>query len=325
MKKRARQALIGSGVAAAVVAAAAAARHKIADYFVDVALAREVPPHPARAERRMISNCVDEKCLEQVRQAAEAFAVQPHEIPQIQSRDGIHLVAHWFPVEKPKRILIAMHGWRSSWDNDFGMVADFFREKGCCLLCPEQRGQGSSGGEYMGFGLMERYDCLDWLNWVNDRTEGKYPVYLCGISMGASTVLMTAGQKLPPNVRGIIADCGFTSPVDIWKHVAKNHLHLSYGVCGGPAGRSARKKLRVSVDAETCPKALSRCRVPVLFVHGTDDRFVPVEMTYENYKACQSPKRLLIVPGAEHGMSYLVDPVGYRAAVESFWREFDNG
>ncbi len=325
MKKRARRALIGSGVAAAVVAAVATARRGIAEYFVDMALAREAPRHPARAERRFIRSCVDESRLKQVQQAAEVFAAQPHEIAKIQSRDGTRLVGHWIEVENPKRIIIAMHGWRSSWDKDFGMVADFFREKNCCLLCPEQRGQGSSGGEYMGFGLIERYDCLDWLNWANERTGGQYPVYLCGISMGASTVLMAAGQKLPPNVRGIIADCGYTSPVDIWKYVAKNHLHLAYGVCGGPAGRSARKRLQIAMDEETCPKALSRCRVPVLFVHGTDDRFVPVEMTYENYKACQSPKRLLIVPGAEHGMSYLVDPVGYRTAVESFWKEFDNG
>lgn len=322
MKKQAKQALIGSGVAAAMVAAAATARRRMADYFVDIALARKAPPHSARAEKRIASSA-NEDLWKKVQQEAEAFAGKPHETVEIQSRDNTRLVGHWLEVENPKRIVVAMHGWRSSWNHDFGLVADFFREKGCSLLCPEQRGQGSSGGEYMGFGLIERYDCLDWVNWVNDRTGGKHPIYLCGISMGASTVLMAAGQKLPPNVRGIIADCGFTSPVDIWKYVAKNHLRLPYGVCGGPAGRSAQKRLRMAVDEETCPKALARCRVPVLFVHGTDDSFVPVEMTYENYKACQSPKRLFIVPGAEHGMSYLVDPEGYRAAVEGFWEEFD--
>ena len=176
----------------------------------------------------------------------------------------------------------------------------------------------------MGFGLAERYDCLDWINWINRRTGGKEDIYLCGVSMGASTVLMAGGLNLPRNVRGIIADCGYTSPVAIWKHVARNHLHLSYGVCGGPAGRRAKKKISMAVDSETCPHALSRCCVPVLFIHGTDDHFVPVEMTYENYKACAAPKRLLVVPGAEHGMSYLVDRAGYESAVKGFLADCDS-
>ena len=87
----------------------------------------------------------------------------------------------------------------------------------------------------------------------------------------------------------------------------------------------AKKKANLDVHAATCPQALSQCRVPVLFIHGTDDRFVPVEMTYENYKACASPKRLLIVPGAQHGMSYPTDPRGYEAAVKAFWASFDKG
>ena len=68
---------------------------------------------------------------------------------------------------------------------------------------------------------------------------------------------------------------------------------------------------------------MKECKIPVLFVHGTDDKFVPVEMTYENYKACAAPKRLLIVPGAEHGMSYLINREEYQKTVLNFWRDFD--
>jgi len=175
----------------------------------------------------------------------------------------------------------------------------------------------------MGFGLVERYDCLDWIHWVNRQTGGEIPVYLCGVSMGASTVLMTSGLVLPPNVRGIIADCGYTSPAAIWEHVARRHLHLSYRICGGPVNRLAGKRIRMAVDAETCPLALSRSQVPVLFIHGTEDRFVPIEMTFENYKACASPKQLFVVPGAAHGMSYLTDQKGYEAVVQNFWNSFD--
>lgn len=322
MDKHTKHLLIGSGITAAMMALAGTARQGIADYWVRMALDRQAPPHPLRMEHRLSAGCTDQEMLHRVERAGAQLAAHPHETVQLPGRDGTLLVGHWFPSKTPKRVVIAMHGWRSSWDHDFGMVADFFRDNGCSVLYAEQRGQGRSGGEYIGFGLTERYDCADWISWVNRRTGGKYPIYLCGISMGASTVLMASALPLPPNVRGIIADCGYTSPVEIWKYVAKK-AGVSYGICGKPAGKLAQKRLQVAMDCASCPQALAKSRLPVLFVHGSDDGFVPVEMTYENFKACAGPKRLLIVPGATHGMSYLVDQKGYENAARSFWKDFD--
>jgi len=322
MKKQGKRMLIGSGITAAMVALAGSARQMASDYWVRMALDRQAPPHPLGLERRLVGEQADTQILQRIQQAGIRLAARPHEIVRLVGRDGTLLVGHWFPVKAPRRVIIAMHGWRSAWDNDFGMVADFFRNNGCSVLYAEQRGQGSSGGAYMGFGLTERYDCADWVNWANQKTDAKLPLYLCGISMGASTVLMTSELELPSNVRGIIADCGYTSPTEIWKYVAKQ-AGVSYGICGGPAGKMAKKRLHMEMDAASCPDALARTNIPVLFVHGSDDRFVPVEMTYENFKACVAPKRLLIVPGAAHGMSYLVDQKSYENAVRAFWAEFD--
>ena len=324
MNKREKMMLVGSGVTAAVMALASSMRYRAADYLVRLALDRDVPPHPPGAERRLSGTTIDDALLQKIADAGKNLAAYPHQVIHIQSRDGTHLAGHWLPVPEPKRVVIAMHGWRSAWDHDFGLVADFFRNNGCSVLYAEQRGQGGSGGAHMGFGLTERYDCLDWIHWVNGKLGQQIPIYLCGISMGASTVLMAGGLELPQNVRGILADCGFTSTVDIWKHVAKQ-ARLAYPVYGGTAGKLAEKRLCMAVDSDSCPQSLSRCRVPVLFVHGTEDHFVPIEMTYENYKACASPKRLFVVPGAEHGMSYLTDPQGYEAALKSFWADFDGG
>ena len=314
--------LIGSGVTAAMMALAELARHSAASYLVKVALDRQIPPHPMGIERKIAASCADPEMLQQLQQAGMLLKNCPHETVKLQSRDGTLLVGHWMPVKNPARIIVAMHGWRSAWNRDFGIVADFFRNNDCSVLYAEQRGQGGSGGQYMGFGLTERYDCLDWIHWVNSRNPRKLPVYLCGVSMGASTVLMAAELPMPANVRGILADCGYTSAVDIWRHVARQ-THLSYGICGGPAGKMAKRRLQMDMDSASCPQALAHSSIPVLFVHGTDDRFVPIEMTYENYKACAAPKRLFIVPGAKHGMSYLVDPKGYEAAMKSFWADFD--
>lgn len=322
MKKTMRWALIGSGVVAGVAALAESARQMVVGYFVSIAMNRKAPPYPLSAEKRITGSCVDVERLRQLEEAGQRLGAREHEVARLESRDQTVLLGHWFPCENPRRIIIAMHGWRSSWARDFGMVMDFFGENGCCVLCPEQRGQGGSGGEYMGFGLTERYDCLDWANWAAEKMPG-VPVYLCGVSMGASTVLMAAGLELPGNVRGIIADCGFTSPSAIWEHVAKNHLHLRYDLCNGPARRKWRRRISVDMDDCTCVEAMKNCRVPVLFIHGEEDHFVPVEMTYENYAACAAPKELLIVPGAEHGMSYLTDREAYEKKVLEFWQRFD--
>ena len=242
----------------------------------------------------------------------------------ITAEDGTRLVGHWYPCDQPRRILIAMHGWRSSWSRDFGMIADFWHDAGCSILFAEQRGQNKSEGKYITFGLVERYDCRAWVDWVNTyQNPTRLPVYLAGISMGATTVLMSAGLDLPDNIHGVIADCGFTSPHDIWRWVVKNNMHLSYGLRGRIVNHICRKRIRIGSMEYSTLTAMRESQIPVLFVHGTDDTLVPISMTYENYKACRAPKRLLVVPGAGHGMSYHADREGYESAVCNFFGEFD--
>ena len=243
---------------------------------------------------------------------------------EITSRDGLRLVGHWYPCENAKRVLVAMHGWRSSWNMDFGMIADFWHNEGCSILFAEQRGQNKSEGEYMTFGYMERYDCLDWVNYVNERTESKYPVYLAGVSLGASTVLMTAGLDLPENVKGVIADCGFSSAYGIWSHVVKVNMKLSYGFRGKVIDMYCKKHIGATSKEISIVEAMKKTKLPILFIHGSDDMFVPVDMSYENYKACAAPKYLLVVPGAIHGQSYDVDQEKYESANKFFWNKYDS-
>ena len=242
---------------------------------------------------------------------------------QIKAEDGEHLVAHWYPCSHPKRIIIAMHGWRSTWSRDFGIIADFWHENGCHILFVEQRGQNNSGGDYMCFGLKERFDCRDWAYWVDRHTNPELPIYLAGASMGATTVLMTAELKLPDRVHGIMADCGFTTPHAIWEHVLKKNMHLSYRLRRHTVERICKRCIQMKPGDYSTVDALQNTQLPVLFIHGAEDHFVPVEMTYENYKACNAPKHLLIVPGADHGMSYYVDKNGYEGISKWFWEKYD--
>jgi len=324
MKKETKKILAGIGAVSTVAAAAAAFHRFTVNYLMKLAVDRHPPKSFGKSQNKMMGSEELAAMVTAAAIASKELEQMPHETVSITSFDGTELVGHWYQNEAPHRIVIAMHGWRSCWSNDFGPISEFLLEQGCSILFAEQRGQGNSSGDYMGFGLTERYDCLDWIRWVNERCKGSLPIYLAGVSMGATTVLMTAGFELPENVRGIVADCGFTSPHAIWEHVVESNFHIPYGIYRAAADDLCRKKIRVDADSYSTTEALMASSVPILFIHGSDDHFVPIEMTYENYKACASPKELFIVPGAEHAVSYLMDKLGYENAVLSFWEKYDN-
>jgi len=320
--------LVGTGVAVGCAALIGGVSHAVDRVLVKLALDRKSPYRSGGTQQRRISG--SDALANARRDAAEAavrLAESPHERVEITSRDGLTLVGHWFPCEHARRTILAMHGWRSGWAKDFGIIASSWERERCNVLYAEQRAQGESEGDCMSFGLLERHDCADWVTWINDRVGTALPVCLAGVSMGATTVLMASALPLPENVCSIIADCGFTSAHAIWKHVTEHNLHLRYGGLRKAAVDAlCSRRLQLRPDDYSVPEALrANLDIPVLFVHGSADSFVPVEMSYENYEACAAPKQLLIVPGAEHGMSYFVDRTRYEAAVQQLWESSEVG
>lgn len=318
--KKIQKALVFGATLGAGVALGVAAQRFISKELFRFAMERELPRKNAKQRARGKASAQKKAQGELRDAAAERLAAQECEIVEIESYDATRLVGHLRRCEDPKRIILAMHGWRSSWTHDFGGMADFWYDNGCTVLFAEQRAQNASGGDYMGFGILERYDCLEWIRWINENLGTDIPVYLTGISMGASTVLMATGLSLPENVKGVIADCGFTYPAAIWKTVLEKMIHMPYEWFSGRVDKAYKR----SVGGEStysCEDALATCKIPVLFIHGTADTFVPIEMTYANYLACASKKKLLVVPGAEHGLSYYADRQAYEEATLELWRE----
>ena len=247
----------------------------------------------------------------------------PMETVAIRSRDNYVLRAHWYPVEGAKRTVILVHGWHSRWYVDFSASAPFLHDHACNLLFIDQRSHGESGGDLISYGITERYDVLSWIEWV-EQHHGGLPLYLCGLSMGASTVLMTAGLPIAGRVQGILADCGYSTPQEIVSLALKKNI----GGLAAPtlAAINLNCKLRegftlkdyTPIEAMTANKD-----VPCLFVHGDGDTLVPWRMSLENYYACRAPKDLLIVNGATHGMSFLVDPDRYKQKILDFFAAYD--
>lgn len=324
MRKRQRNVFFIAGAATIALGASTRISYSISEKLVELALDRKMPKVLENGKDKISGSKKNEEYIKRVNVETEKLKNSTMEKVEIISNDGLKLVGHWKACENPKRIIIAMHGWRSSWCKDFGMIAEFWHENDCEVLYVEQRAQGESEGNYMGFGLMERYDCLEWIKWVNEKTGATLPIYLGGVSMGATTVLMTAGFELPDNVKGIVADCGFTSPHEIWKYVVEKNLHIPYRIHESAINYLCRMKIHTGDQGYSTVRAMKSCKVPILFIHGTDDKFVPIEMTYENYKSCNAEKRIVIVPGAGHGMSYYVNQKEYEKALTDFWNKCEN-
>ncbi len=255
--------------------------------------------------------------------AVEAFRTSATEKVELRSHDQYVLRARWYPVAGATRILLCAHGWHSTWDVDFSGIGPALRELGCHLLLIEQRCHGESGGNLISYGIRERYDILTWLDWL-EREHPGLPVYLCGVSMGAATVLMAAGLPIAGRVAGIIADCGYSDP----KEIVKLTLQKSIGGMSGPTLAAVNLNCKIKDkftfgDYSPIEAMAANTAIPCLFIHGDDDKLVPVRMSIENYYACQAPKELLIVPGAAHAMSFATAPETYKQKVADFFAAYD--
>ena len=292
--------------------------------LVEMAMRREMPKIMTKTRDKSSGSDIFNIDIPVHKEAMARVRSYEFEDIEIDAHDGVKLVAHYYPSEKNKRTIIAMHGWRSAWYVDFSVILDYWNEMGCNVLLCEQRGHKNSGGDHVCFGLIERYDVQTWANWVSENKSDTVPIYLCGASMGATTVLMAAALPMPKNVKGIIADSGFTSPDDIWKHVAKKNLHIPYNkINSSIASKMCHGKISMKSDEYSTVDAMKETKIPVMFIHGAADKFVPIEMTYRNYAACEAPKRLCISPQADHVMTYLFDKELYERTVTEFWNTFD--
>ena len=241
----------------------------------------------------------------------------PSQEVEIKSFDGLKLRGVWVPAEKPSGTILLAHGYRSSKLVDFSLAFGMYHALGMNILLPDQRAHGKSAGRYITFGVKESRDMQSWIDYHN-KEFGEFPLVLSGLSMGASTVLYLADANLPQNVKGIIADCGFTSPREIIKTVFHRVIHLPAAPTLFVADLFARLFAGFSLTEKDTRKTLQNSKLPVLLVHGVEDGFVPCEMTKQGYDACNGEKDLLLVEKADHGVSFLVDKPRYTKMVIDF-------
>lgn len=243
---------------------------------------------------------------------------KPHEEVHIQSEDGLKLHGTFFPNGDNKKAVICFHGYTSQGMNDYPSIGRFYMNRGFALLLVDERSHGESEGTYIGFGCLDRRDAKLWMEYLAGRLGEDCKLLLHGISMGAATVSMSMGLELPTQVKGAVSDCAFTSAWEVFASVLKTTYHLPAFPIMNLADRMAKKKAGYGLNECNAREEVKKAKVPMLFIHGSKDTFVPCAMVHELYEACASEKELLIVEGATHAESYYKDTKAYEEALDRF-------
>ena len=241
----------------------------------------------------------------------------PCETVSITSHDGLKLCGRYYHKNDGAPIAIGFHGYRGTAIRDFSGGSRISFARGYNLLIVDERACGASQGHTIGFGIKERFDCLAWIDYVNKRF-GEVPILLYGVSMGAATVLMASGLDLPTNVKGIIADSPYSEAPAIIKKVCRD-LHVSPKIAYPFLNLGARIFGNLRLNDASAAEAVRYARVPILIIHGEDDRFVPCEMSRVIAEANPAMVTRHTFPKAAHGISYIADTPRYESLIHAFF------
>ncbi len=254
----------------------------------------------------------------------EWFYKQRLEDYEITNEKGYKLKGYLLPGEKESDVYVfCSHGYRGNGRLEFQNMAKFYHEKGYNLFIVDHQAAGESDGKYIGFGYHEYKDCFRWLDFMRNEFGKNIQIILHGVSMGCATVTMMSGNdRLPSNVKFTVADCGYTSAHEEFKHNVKDIKFAATPVIA--VADKFNKFISGYNFKDANPlEAVRNAKVPMLFIHGGIDNFVPTRMVYELYNNCTaSDKDILIVEGAAHAESYPVDSASYEAKINKFAEKY---
>lgn len=268
-----------------------------------------------------------EGLISRIRDLVENMAGIPFEWVQTKSRDGLTLYARHYYQETERqdaagpRVALLFHGYKSSAVRDFAGGAYELRKLGYHVILVDQRGQGRSQGRCICFGAKEKFDVIDWIRWTQKEFGQDVPIDLYGISMGAATVLMTAGMDYGANVHAIVADCPYSSAKSIIRTVMRDHYHLSPGAFYPLVSGAAKLLGHFSLAQADVMPAVRKAKVPILIIHGTSDEYVPSEESLRIAKASPAMIKRVTFEGAGHGLSYMRDHDRYLRCLKDFLQD----
>ena len=229
------------------------------------------------------------------------------------SERGEKLTAYLLKPEKESNVYaFCAHGYRSDAKGEFCKIAYYYLNKGINVFMPDHVASGESEGLHCTFGYYEEPDCLQWLAYMKDTFGSDIKILLHGVSMGAATVMMMSGNKaLPENVKLTVSDCGYSTAVgEFSEKLRAMKLPADLII----KGVNAVNKINLGFDFYKLRPvdSVKNAKIPMLFIHGTGDTFIPHSMCQEVYEACGSEvKEILYIEGADHAQSFPTDTETY--------------
>ncbi|MFD1361328.1 alpha/beta hydrolase [Lentibacillus salinarum] len=244
---------------------------------------------------------------------------------EMTSDDGLELTGYFLEAEEPtNKVIVMAHGYLGN-AMDMGLFGQYYYEQeGYNLFTADARGHGASGGDYIGFGWHDRLDYVDWIDKIIDTYGEDTEIILHGISMGAATVLMTAGEDLPDNVKAVIADSPYTSVNDLFAYQMDRMFHLPAFPFLPSTSVVTELRAGYSLKEASALKQVKKADVPILYIHGNADTFVPATMSQTLYENTKSEAQLMTVDNAGHGESFVVTKERYIDKLNTFLAEYAN-
>lgn len=276
----------------------------IGNYFYDYTL------NPASTKN--ISEKIEVN--QEIKKDAKEWLDKQSEDVYIQSQDGLKLHGD-FIDQKSGVYMIMIHGYRSDGSSIISPIKKMYK-CGYNLLIPDLRGHGESEGDYIGMGWDDRKDIIQWIDYILS-IDPQASIILYGVSMGGATVMNVSGEKLPHQVKAIIEDCGYTSAWD----VIKTHTDMSEfqsEIALRMASFVTMIKAGYRLEDVQPIEQVKKSQTPILFIHGAQDSFIPVEMVKKLYNAASCPKEMLIITKGNHANSCAVDPQTYYRTIFEF-------
>ena len=246
---------------------------------------------------------------EETRAMVDKLKARAFEEVHIISFDGLRLFGRWYEGKKDSPVVVLCHGDKGSAFRDFSGGSDIFLSLGWNVLLIDQRAHGKSEGSTITFGVKEKYDALDWADYARERKKDA-PIFLVGISMGGATVLMASAMAEERGIKGIAADCPYSSPYEIISKVMVDK-GLKPSLLMPLVSLSAFLFGHFRLKSESAAEAVEKSSLPILIIHGLDDRFVPDYMSREIYERSKGNVEYETFPNAGHGLSYMVDRKRY--------------
>ncbi len=241
---------------------------------------------------------------------------------EVVTRDGLTLRGEFYRAAEPSDVtIVCLHGYNSNAYGDYSTRGLSYLHGGYNVLLANHRHHGMSDGKYIGFGVLDRHDVLKWVEAAEKLVpDGK--IFVSGVSMGGATAMQCSCLALTPAVKGIIEDCGYTTVRDEVDYLAKKMFGFVPKLTIRFIEFYMRKLAGYGMREADSREAVKHSKVPILFIHGTNDEFVPTFMGHECYEACTAPKELVLIEGAGHAQSYFKDAEKCEQAVNAFIHKY---